>query len=321
MNDALEEGMNKAISWARAHLRGDATGAASELCLAAMVAGAFADGMDAAERAYVLDTAAQLPGFEEMDAGALEALLDRVVASLSDADLPATLRRLAEGANDEQRRAAYSLACLAALSDGAATDEEVDLLGVVREGLGLPGDEAASIEATIREGVGAREVFEEDGVTWRLAVPEIESRALAFASSAVDPTPLAPYAGACVEAMVLAAAADGTLSAEEADHIHELSEKLPVLGGIDGHELERFVADAAGRLAREGAERRLEALAAWLPPEARRGAFILALVVALADQRATVAEMQLLHRMAERFGFSRAEAEELVAAVRDQVYG
>lgn len=313
--------MDKAISWARAHLRGDTTGGASELCIAAMVAGAFADGMDDAERAYVLDTASKLPGFEAMSPAALAALLDRVVASLATSDVKAILATLAAPATPEQRRAAYSLACLAALSDGAATDEEVDYLAVVREGVGITEDEAAEIEATIRDAVGAREVFEEDGVAWKLAIPEVRMKAALFAAEALDPTPLAPYAGACVEAMVLAAAADGALGAEEADQIHELAEKLPVLGGIDGHELERFVADAAGRIAREGADRRLEALAAWLPAEARRSAFILAAVVALADQRATVAEMGFLERMRQRFGIGRAEAEELLAAVRDQVYG
>ncbi len=312
--------MDKAISWARAHMSGDSARAASELCLAAMVVAASGDGIGAAERAYVLDTASRLDGFEELPRGQLEALYDRVVAALEGADLEATLRTLARGASSEQRRAAYSLACLAALSDGAATDDELDMLLVVRDGVGLSDADAADVEATIREGVGAREVFEEDGIAWRLAAPEVQMKAALFAAEALDPTPLAPYAGACVEALVRAAAADGALSATEADHIHELSEKLPVLGGIDGHELERFVADAAGRIAREGAARRLEALAAWLPAEARRSAFILALVVALADHRATVAEMDFLDRMREQFGISPAEAEELVAAVRDQVY-
>ncbi|WP_373049546.1 tellurite resistance TerB family protein [Vulgatibacter sp.] len=313
--------MDKAISWARAHLSGDANGAASELCLAAMVAGASGDGIDAAERAYVIDTASKLPGFDQMPTDQLQALFDRVVAALDGADLKSTLQKLSEGANAEQRRAAYSLACLAALSDGAATDEELDLLLEIRDGVGLTDGEAADVEATIREGVGAREVFEEDGVAWRLATPEVQMKAALFAQEALDPTPLAPYAGACVEAMVLAAAADGGLSAAEADHIHELAERLPVLGGIDGHELERFVADAAGRIAREGAERRLEALAGWLPEEARRSAFILAMVVALADHRATRAEMHFLERMRETFGIGAAEGEELLAAVRDQVYG
>jgi len=315
------EEANKAISWARAHLRGDVTGAASELCLAAMVAGASGDGIDAAERRYVLETAARLPGFDEMPPEQLRALYDRVVASVEGGDMREVLRELAAGATDEQRRAAYSLACLAALADGAATDEEVDLLLDVRDALGLSDMEAADVEATIREGVGAREVFEEDGVTWRLSTPEVQMKAALFAAEALDPTPLAPYAGACIEAMLLAAAADGALSATEADQIHELAERLPVLGGIDGHELERFVADAAGRIAREGAERRLEALAAWLPESARRSVFILATVVALADHRATTAEMAFLDRMAEVFGIGLAETSELIAAVRDQVYG
>ena len=61
--------MDKAISWARAHLSGDAIGAASELCLAAMVVGASGDGIDAAERAYVIDTASRLHGFDAMEPG------------------------------------------------------------------------------------------------------------------------------------------------------------------------------------------------------------------------------------------------------------
>jgi len=312
--------MDKAISWARAHSSGDAAGAASELCLAAMIAAASGDGIGAAERAYVVETAGRLEGLDRLPAEQLQALFDRVAAALAEADIEAVLRTLAAGATVEQRRAAYSLACLAALSDGAATDAELDMLLVVRAGLGLSDADAADVEATIREGVGAREVFEEDGVAWRLAVPEVQMKAALFASEALDPTPLAPYAGACVESMLLAAAADGALSAIEADQIHELAEKLPVLGGIDGHELERFVADAAGRIAREGADRRLEALAAWLPPAARRSAFILALVVALADHRATDAEMEFIERMRDRFDIGPAEAEELVAAVRDQVY-
>lgn len=313
--------MDKAISWARAHLRGDVNGAASELCLAAMVAGAAGDGLDAAERDYVIRTAAELPGFAGMDAGRVTALVDRVIASLADADIKGTLAELAQGVDPEQRRAAYALACLAALSDGAATEDELDLLLEVREGLALSDVDAADVEATVREGVGAREVFEEDGVAWRLAQPEVREKAAIFAAEAIDPTPLAPYAGACIEAMVLAAAADGGLSEVEADHIHELAEKLPALGGVDGHELERFVGDAAGRIAREGADRRLEALAAWVPPEIRRSLFLLAAVVALADHKATEAELIFLDRMRERFGLSRPEGEELLMAVRDQVYG
>lgn len=312
--------MEKAISWARAHLRGDVDAAAGELCLAAMVIGAGADGIDAAERAYVLDTARKLPGFEEMDPRQLEALLDRVIVSFEGVEPRQVIARLARDADREQRIAAYSLACLAAVSDGAATDAELDLLVELREGLGLADDEAADLEASLREAIGAREVFEEDGVAWRLALPDLRQRFALLAAEVLDPTPLAPYAGACIEAMLLAAAADGALSEREADQVHELAEKLPVLGGIDGHELERFVSDAAARIAREGAERRLEALAGWLPEPARRGAFILAVVVALVDHRANAAEMRLLERMRDAFGLGLAEAEELIAAVRDQVY-
>lgn len=312
--------MDKAISWARAHLSGDAARAAGELCLAAMIAGASGDRLEAAEREYVLGTASRLPGLEVLPRDRLEALVDRAVSAFSRSDVRRGLAELAAGATPEQRRAAYALACLAALADGVATEDELDHLVDIRDGLGLSDGDAADVEATVREGVGAREAFEEDGVAWRLAAPDVRERAVGWAARAVDPEPLAPYAGACVEAMVLAAAADGGLDEREADHIHEMAERLPALGGIDGLELERFVRDAAGRIAREGAERRLEALAAWLPPEARRGAFTLAAVISLADHRATDEEMVLLDRMRQEFGISEGEGDEILDTVRAEVY-
>lgn len=313
--------MNKAISWARAHLDGNSTRAAGELCLAAMIAGASGDGrVGDAERAYVLDTAGKLPGLDALEADRRQAIVDRAIAAIQGADAKAALSELSVKATPEQRRAAYALACLAALADGVATDEELDHLLDVRDGLGLDDGEAADVEATVREGVGAKDVYEEDGVAWRLAQPETRERAAGWAKEAIDPAPLAPYADACVEAMLLAAAADGSLDPEEADHIHELCEKLPALGGVDGLELERFVADASGRIAREGAQRRLEALAAWLPANARRGVYTLAVVVALADHRATDEEMIFLDEMRRRFGLSEAEGDEVLDAVREEVY-
>jgi uncharacterized membrane protein YebE (DUF533 family) len=312
--------VDKAISWAKAHLSGDEARAAGELCLAAMIAGASGDHMDAAERDYVLETASRLPGLDGLPKDRLAAFVDRAIAAFARSDVRRGLHELAAGATPEQRRAAYALACLAALADGVATEDELDHLVEVRDGLGLTDGEAADVEATIREGVGAREAFEEDGVAWRLAAPDVRERAVGWASRAVDPEPLGPYADACIESMVLAAAADGSLDEREADHIHDMAERLPALGGIDGLELERFVKDAAGRIAREGAERRLKALAAWLPADARRGAFTLATVIALANHRATEEQMIFLERMRQEFAISSAEADEILETVRDEVY-
>jgi len=313
--------MTKAIAWAKAHLDGDTARAASELCLAAMIAGAAGDGrVGDEERRYVLDVAAKLPGLGELPELDRTRFVDRAIHAMDGADAASSLQALAKGSTDEQRRAAYALACLSALSDGVATDEELDHLLEVRDGIGLSDGDAADVEALVRDGAGAKDVYEEDGISWRLAEPETKERAIAFAKRGVDPAPLAPYADACIEAMVLVAAADGTLSPTEADHIHELSERLPVLGGIDGHELERFVRDASGRIAREGAERRLEALAAWLPDEARLGAFTLACVIALADHRASEEELILLDAMRRRFGIPEGEGDRILDAVRDEVY-
>lgn len=313
--------MTKAIAWAKAHLDGDTARASSELCLAAMIAGASGDGrVGETERLYVLDVAAKLPGLGELTESERTRLVDRAIGALKDADAKVALGTLAKGANEDQKRAAYALACLAALSDGVATDEELDHLLEVRDGIGLSDGDAADVEAMVRTGSGAKDVYEEDGVAWRLAEPETKQKAVAFAQKGIDPSPLAPYADACVEAMVLAAAADGTLSPTEAEHIHELAEKLPVLGGIDGHELERFVRDAAGRISREGADRRLQALAAWLPAEARIGAYTLACVIALADHRATEEELMLLEEMRRRFGIAEGDGDRILDTVRDEVY-
>jgi hypothetical protein len=44
-------------------------------------------------------------------------------------------------------------------------------------------------------------------------------------------------------------------------------------------------------------------------------------VIALADHRATDEEMILLEEMRKRFGLSEGEGDEIVDAVREEVYG
>ena len=84
-----------------------------------------------------------MPGLDHLAPDRLAAFVDRAVAAFARSDVRRGLHELAEGATPEQRRAAYALACLAALADGVATEDELDHLVDIRDGLGLSDGDAA----------------------------------------------------------------------------------------------------------------------------------------------------------------------------------
>jgi uncharacterized tellurite resistance protein B-like protein len=118
---------------------------------------------------------------------------------------------------------------------------------------------------------------------------------------------------AAVEAMVLMLAADGVVREEERTvlrgAVHELT-----AGSVGPAEVDRLADAASERIADQGANRRLAALANTLNKErlAAEAAFVLAAAMAYADRSIAEQENAMLSRLADALSIDEARANELL---------
>jgi len=117
---------------------------------------------------------------------------------------------------------------------------------------------------------------------------------------------------ALVEAMFLAAAADGEFSTIERAHFLKTMESLTT-GRLPTARLAQLVADASEALEREGREARLQSVKNRLPDKgSRRVALSLAIQVTAADGIIRTSESELIFETAEVLEIDRNEAADLV---------
>jgi len=118
---------------------------------------------------------------------------------------------------------------------------------------------------------------------------------------------------ALVEAMFLAASADGEFSPIERAHFLKTAESLTD-GRLATAQLAKMVADAGAALEREGRAARLLSVKARLPDKgARRAALALAIQVTAADGIVRTSERELILETAEALEIDRDEAATLVS--------
>lgn len=122
---------------------------------------------------------------------------------------------------------------------------------------------------------------------------------------------------ALVEAMVLAACADGSVSANEIDAILRRVHERPEFDGLALEEIRQLVSEATQRLAGAGAmDDVLAALRRRLKSHHNRLlAFGLAASVSLADRSASRTELGLLKTFQRGLGVSEVEVEKVITAV------
>ncbi|HYQ43644.1 MAG TPA: TerB family tellurite resistance protein [Polyangiaceae bacterium] len=117
---------------------------------------------------------------------------------------------------------------------------------------------------------------------------------------------------ALVEAMFLAAAADGEFSTIERAHFLKTIESLTT-GRLPTARLAQLVAEASEALEREGREARLLSVKSRLPDKgSRRVALALAIQVTAADGIIRTSESELIFETAEVLEIDRNEAAKLV---------
>jgi tellurite resistance protein len=126
--------------------------------------------------------------------------------------------------------------------------------------------------------------------------------------------------GALVETMALAADADGEFSDEErallAGTIRQLVAGTRHEAMLGGTQLDALLAQSSTLLAREGRDRRLQAVKEQLgDADARKGALGLAVSVTAADGIVRTSEREFILEMAEALDIDRDEAADLVKAV------
>jgi tellurite resistance protein len=122
---------------------------------------------------------------------------------------------------------------------------------------------------------------------------------------------------ALVDAMILAASADGAVQPVEMETLIQRVIERPEFEGTDAAELERLVQGSARRLASaRGLEDVFSSLRHRLPDHRNRLlAFGLATAVALADRRATRAELGLLKSVQSALGISEDEVSRVFEVV------
>jgi tellurite resistance protein len=124
---------------------------------------------------------------------------------------------------------------------------------------------------------------------------------------------------ALLDAMVLAATADGTLAPEEMQHLMNHVIERPEFEGLNASELSHLVEDSARRLASARSfDDILSSLKHRLPDHRNRLlAFGLATAVALADRRATRDELGLLKSFQSALGLTEDEVSRVFESVED----
>jgi hypothetical protein len=107
--------------------------------------------LPAAEIAIIGDIVGHLPVFHNFDRGKLAGHLDGCAELLSrDDGLEATLAAIKEALAPRLRETAYAIACDLIASDGEATQEELQILDLIRQHLEIDRLIAAAIERGAR---------------------------------------------------------------------------------------------------------------------------------------------------------------------------
>jgi tellurite resistance protein len=134
----------------------------------------------------------------------------------------------------------------------------------------------------------------------------------ALAQSSVPPDVLLRFDALC-EAMYLMASADGKVAPEEEDTlrgaIRELSE-----GNVRSQHIRSMMEGAQSRLAKEGVDARIKAVAEKLGEDeaSADAAFVLAAAVAFADDKIEDSENDVLNSLADALGMDADHAEKLL---------
>ncbi len=106
---------------------------------------------------------------------------------------------------------------------------------------------------------------------------------------------------ALVQTMMLATAANRTMTDAEMQVVGDIVNHLPVFADYDRKHLSRDLDEGAALLAsKDGFEQVLKAIRAGLPPKLRETAYALACDVVAADGDATQEELQLLELLRTR---------------------
>jgi tellurite resistance protein len=128
----------------------------------------------------------------------------------------------------------------------------------------------------------------------------------------VPPEVLLRFDALC-EAMFLMAKADGTLDPAEADTLkgalRELSDNT-----VRTHHIQKMLESAEERLAKDGLDTRIQAVAKQLREDdgSAEAAFVLAAAVAFADEAIADEENEMLNKFAEALGLDADQAESLL---------
>jgi len=114
---------------------------------------------------------------------------------------------------------------------------------------------------------------------------------------------------ALVYTMVLAAAADATMSDREIEVMSDIVRMLPVFEGWDTTRISGLSQECADLMADEnGIDKALEAVDRALPLHLRETAYALACDVVAADGTAVQEELRLLEMLRHKIGVGRLEA-------------
>jgi tellurite resistance protein len=113
-----------------------------------MIAASVADmNMRDVELARISEMVAHLPVFDGFDPASLPEIADECVAMLQQEDgLDEMFDRIREALPERLRETAYALACDVVAADGAASQEELRLLEMMRHQVGIDRLSAAAIE-------------------------------------------------------------------------------------------------------------------------------------------------------------------------------
>lgn len=114
---------------------------------------------------------------------------------------------------------------------------------------------------------------------------------------------------ALIYTMVLASAADGTMSDKELASIGEMVRHLPVFRGFDTNRIAAVSSECQEMLQDDsGLDKALDEIKAALPDYLRETAYAIACDVVAADGRASQEELRLLELIRYRLGIDRLHA-------------
>ena len=118
---------------------------------------------------------------------------------------------------------------------------------------------------------------------------------------------------AAFEAMFIMLSADGNISQAEKDVLRGAIRELTA-GAVRTADIDRMSGECQGRLGKDGAEKRLESVAAALKKDASaaEAAFVLAAAMAFADQEIADEENETLNSFADLLGIDVDRANELL---------